>query len=297
MTWKVTAEESEGSGAENGQGGAAAGGGTTSDTTSEDTDTSGPGGRYWAGRRKWERVTSRQEKPDGKSSGVGEGEGIPKAPGVAENTRGIAREWGWGEVELLRGIDKPGVEELPRGEKTSGLTLKGNKVPEMHGWGRGWNRSSSATRDTEGSAATSHREEMAIGQDPVAPLSARQGPAEVGRVGSTQINSDGTDSARPEHSALVCRDYGLLEPEEQACDPAAAGAQGSREDPRDTTGIGETNWMETVKGERNRHRVCHPCAARQRKRWYPPPNVSARLTQQPSGGGDPNQQRGPPTHR
>ena len=44
--------------------------------------------------------------------------GGPKASRVAENPRGDHQGVG-GRVELPRGIDTPGIEELPQGDKTS----------------------------------------------------------------------------------------------------------------------------------------------------------------------------------
>ena len=58
------------------------------DVTLEDADAAGAGGRLGAGKSYRERVTGQQGNPEGKSSRVGEGEGGPKASGVAENPRG-----------------------------------------------------------------------------------------------------------------------------------------------------------------------------------------------------------------
>ena len=74
-------------------------------------------------------------------------------------------------VELPRGTDTPGVEELPQGYKKSGVTPKGNGVPGAYGSGRRGDRKSPATQDTEGSSNTIRGEEMASGQEPVAPQS------------------------------------------------------------------------------------------------------------------------------
>ena len=72
-------------------------------------------------------------------------------------------------VNLPRGIDAPGVEELPRGDKTSGVTPKGDKVPEADGRGQGGDGSSPSFQDTKGSGNTSRREEMMNGQEPATP--------------------------------------------------------------------------------------------------------------------------------
>ena len=60
----------------------------------------------------------------------------------------------------MRGTNTHGVEDLPRGGKTSGVTLEGNRVPGADGQGRGGDENYSATRDTEGSTKTCRREEM-----------------------------------------------------------------------------------------------------------------------------------------
>ena len=74
-----------------------------------------------------------------------------------------------GGVKLLRGTDTPGVEEFPPGDETSGVTPEGNRVPRADGQGRGGDGKSSSTRDTKESGKNSRGEEMASGQEPVAP--------------------------------------------------------------------------------------------------------------------------------
>ena len=70
----------------------------------------------WGGNREWERVAGWRENPAGEYSGVGDGEGGSKASRVTENPGGDRQGVGGG-VELPRGTDTPGVEELPRGIK------------------------------------------------------------------------------------------------------------------------------------------------------------------------------------
>ena len=55
-------------------------------------------------------------------------EGSLKASNVAENPEGD-HQGVVGGVESLRGTDTPGVEELPQGDKTSGVTLNGDGIP------------------------------------------------------------------------------------------------------------------------------------------------------------------------
>ena len=74
------------------------------------------------------RVTGRRENLAGESSGGGNREGVPKTSGVAEKPRGGCQGVGGG-VESPQGIDTPGVEDLPREDKTSGVPTKGEGVP------------------------------------------------------------------------------------------------------------------------------------------------------------------------
>ena len=85
MTLTLTTEGLEGSGAETGPGGVAAGGGTTSEVTAVEADVATAGGRYESENWEREKISGQREKPADKSSGVGDGEGGPKASGVAEN--------------------------------------------------------------------------------------------------------------------------------------------------------------------------------------------------------------------
>ena len=63
-------------------------------------------------------------------------EGGHEASVVAENP-GEDRQGVGGGFELPRDIDTPGVEELPQGDKTFGVTPKGDEVPGEDGRGRG----------------------------------------------------------------------------------------------------------------------------------------------------------------
>ena len=155
-----------------------------------------------------ERVSSRRETPAGESSGVGYGEGGCKASGVAENPWGDRQGVGGG-VESPRGTDNPGVEELPRGDKTSGVTPEGDVVPGADGRGQGGDGNSPATRDTEGRRNTRRGEEMEIDQDLSAPPIPQQG-TEKGERGEVITNSHsyGDNGVRPEQGALVRRKYG-----------------------------------------------------------------------------------------
>ena len=104
-------------------------------------------------------------------------EGGPEASRVAENSGGDCQGLGGG-VEFPRGTDTPRLEEFPRGDSTSGVTLKGNGVPGADRRGQGGDGKSPATQDTEVSGNTRRREEMASRQEPVAPQSPQRGMAE-----------------------------------------------------------------------------------------------------------------------
>ena len=73
---------------------------------------------------------------------------------MAENSGEDCQEVGGG-VELTRGTNTPGVEELPRGEETSGLTLEGDGVTGVERQEWGGERKPPATQDTEESSNTS----------------------------------------------------------------------------------------------------------------------------------------------
>ena len=179
----------------------------------------GAGGCHEAEKRGRERVASRRENPAGESSGVGIRERGPEASGVAENP-GRDRQGVGGGVKLPRGINTPGVEELPRGDKTYGVTPEGDRVPGAEGRGRGGGRTSPTNRDTKASRDSSSGEEMAIGTGPAVPQRPQRGITE-GRCIEVSMYRN-PDGARPEHSALARRKYVLLAPEDPANNQAAA---------------------------------------------------------------------------
>ena len=74
-----------------------------------------------------------------------------------------------GEVESPRGIDTPGVEELPWGDETSRVTPEGDVVAGADLKGQGGERNSPATRDTKASGYIRSGKEMVSGPGPVAP--------------------------------------------------------------------------------------------------------------------------------
>ena len=140
--------------------------------------------------------------------------------------------------------------------------------------GRGGDRNSSSTRETEGNTATSNGEEMASGQDSAAPPSVLRGTEEEGigesTQGSTQRHSKGAAGARPKHGALARREYGLLAPERPAGDPSAAKPQGSGDEPEDITGTVDTNGMETGTEEWNRQHAPPVCGNPEEEEREPP---------------------------
>ena len=102
--------------------------GATSDRTAVESDALGPGVRHGVDNRERERVSGHWENPSRESSGVGDKEGGPKASGVVEKSRGD-HQGVLGGVDSPKGNDIPGVEELPRGCKNSGVTLEGYGIP------------------------------------------------------------------------------------------------------------------------------------------------------------------------
>ena len=101
--------------------------GNTWDVTSTAADKAEAGDLHGAKQGVRERVAGQRENLSGESSGVGSSEGGREASGVAENSGGEIQGVGGG-VDLPRGINTPGVEEVPWGDKTSGVTSYGYKV-------------------------------------------------------------------------------------------------------------------------------------------------------------------------
>ena len=73
------------------------------------------------------------------------------------------------EFKLPRGINNPVVEYLPQGDKNSGVTPKGDRVPGEDGQGQVRDGKYPATRDTEDSRDSRSGEEMESGLGPAAP--------------------------------------------------------------------------------------------------------------------------------
>ena len=87
---------------------------------------------------------------------------------MAENPGGDRQRVGGG-AELPQGIDTPGVEELPRGDKTYGVTPKVDRVPGEDGRGRGGDRTPPTTRETEASGDSGRDKEITSGPWPAVP--------------------------------------------------------------------------------------------------------------------------------
>ena len=140
-----------------------------------------------------------------------------------------------GGVKSPRGINTPGVEDLPLGNETSGVPPEGDRVTEADVQGRGGYGNSPSIQDTKVSGDSSSDNEMASGPVPAAPSIPQKGTATGrGSKGSMHRHPDGANSARPKHGMLACHKYGLLVPEEPAGDPAAAEPQ-ERGDGHDAT--------------------------------------------------------------
>ena len=87
---------------------------------------------------------------------------------MAENSGG-GRQGVEGGVESPLGIDTPGVEELPRGDETSGGTPEGDGVPGEDGWGLGGDGNSLNTQETEASGDSGRDKEITSGPWPAVP--------------------------------------------------------------------------------------------------------------------------------
>ena len=104
--------------------------------TSADADEAGAGGRHGSIPGVRERVSVQQENPAGDSSRLGGREGGYEASELAENLGGNHQGVG-GRVKSPQGIDTPGVEELPRGDETSGVTPRETECQGRMDRGRG----------------------------------------------------------------------------------------------------------------------------------------------------------------
>ena len=132
----ATAQVLKGSGAGPLSGSTLAGRGDTLVITSESADEAGSGGCHGAKPGERERVSGQRENLASKSSGVGGSEGDRNVTGVEENPGADCQGVGGG-VDLPRGTETTGVEELPRGDKTFRVTPKGDIVPGEDTQGRG----------------------------------------------------------------------------------------------------------------------------------------------------------------
>ena len=179
------------------------------------------------------------------------------------------------------------MEELPRGEETSGVTPEGDEVLGANGGGRGGYRNTPATRDTEVSRDISSGKEMESGPGMAAPQCQQRGMSEGGGSElSMHGHTNGADGAKPKHVALARREYGLLAPEKPAGDPAAIEPRDCRDDPKATMETGDEG-IERWRKETRTGSARSSCAASQRTlmRIEDPPNGIARLTNASIKGG------------
>ena len=83
--------------------------------------------------------------------------------------------------------------------------------------------------------------------------------AENNNVGTLLRHTTVTDGARPKHSALARREYGLLAPTGTVFDPAAARYQVSGDDHEATRGTDNQAWRETEEGGGTRQHALPAC--------------------------------------
>ena len=127
----------------------------------------------WEARRRATRSTEwRARPPEG-----GCEEGGRKAYRVAENPRRDHQGVHKG-VESPPGIDTPGVDEFPRGDKTPGVATEGEGITGEDGRGRGGGGNPPATRETEERRTGGGDEAMTRGPGMAAPPRPQRGMAE-----------------------------------------------------------------------------------------------------------------------
>ena len=148
-----------------------------------------------------------------KPSGVRGDGGGRDAYGVAENLEG-GRYGVGGGVESLQGIDTPGVDTLPRGDKTPGVATKGDGVTEEDRWGRGGDGNHPTTQVSEESRADCGNDGMARRLRTAVTPRPRDTVADNDSAGPLPRQSIGTNSARPENGMHFHHEYGLLVLEE-----------------------------------------------------------------------------------
>ena len=147
-----------------------------------------------------ERVDGRKENLAGESSGVRGREGGRKASRVAENPRSDRQGVGGG-VELPRGINTPGVEELPKGGRNLPSESQGRRSAGRRWKGAGRERRTT-TRETKAHRDSDGDEEMTSGPGPAPLLSPQWSTAaNRGSAVTPHRHPDGADGARPKRTS------------------------------------------------------------------------------------------------
>ena len=118
--------------------------------------------------------------------------------GVAENPGGDSQGVGGG-VESSQGIDNPGVDALPRGDKNLQVATKGDGVTGEDGRGQGRDGTPPTTQAIRESGANGGNDGMARGLRMVVPPRPRDTLADDDIAGTLMRKSDGTNSARPKY--------------------------------------------------------------------------------------------------
>ena len=116
---------------------------------------------------------------------------------MAVNLGGDRKVVGEGD-KLPQGIDATGVEELPRGYETSGVTTKGEIVPGDDGQVRGGDRNTPTNRETKARGSRGCDEGMTRKMGPAPPPIPQRGmSADRYSSGTPHRHPGGTDDARP----------------------------------------------------------------------------------------------------
>ena len=133
-----------------------------------------------------------------------------------------------GGVESPQGTDTPGVAEEPRGDKNPRVITAGASKTSEDGWGRGGDKKPPTIRANWSQGGGGRDDKPMVGpRTATLPRPQLGTAADDGSAGTPSSHTAGTGGARPEHGALVCREYGLLAPAGMVVDPADAGDTGS----------------------------------------------------------------------
>ena len=220
-------------------------------------------------------------------SGVGGDRGGREAYGVAEKPRGDCQGVGGG-VELLQGIDTPGVDVFYWGDKTPGVDTEGNRETGEDGQGRGGDGNSPTTRASADSVADGGNNGMAFGPRTVPPPRLSCTAADDVSAGPLTRKSDGVNGSRTENGMHPRREYGLLALEEPEGGQANAGTRARGDGHGATSGTVEEGRTDKPAEAETGQRTLLACVTQEDgdKAQIPPDQSRAlNVCVHPGGGG------------